>query len=651
MRRYIAISSLVTAALGCNALDEKGSDTGSKLFIPVDRRPVQQALSTPPPISGGTLAVSADGAFAVAADPDRDRISIVTLATAEVRHVALQPGDEPGRVAIDASARAHVALRRGGAVVRVDLASGELDARTRVCAAPRGLAHDPARDLLHVACADGRLVTLDAQGEIIKSVEFDGDLRDVMIRGDELLVSTYKSAELLALDAQGAVRSRAQARRSEVLIQRDPFGQDPELQPMQPHLAWRSVQSVDGGVWMLHQQASEAEVDIDSEPSAGAASPYGGGEGGAFGCQGIVQSAVTEIGAHGGRRSLAIAGGVLAVDLARSPVTGSLAVALPGTADPEAPRPTVVFDGDGSGAAAPSRGPSFPGSGGQVAIFDGPHMGAIDPALDQDLGCAFPQGVAFERAAQPTAVAFTPAGALVVQSREPALLIVIDAPPVGRQTQIELGGDSVRDTGHDVFHRDAGAGIACASCHGEGGDDGHTWLFSGIGARRTQAVNIGLEGTAPFHWDGDMHDLETLLTEVFVGRMGGVHQSEERLSALAGWLFAQKPPAPIVDAADPAAARGKALFESAEVGCTGCHNGEALTDNRSYDVGTGEHAGERLQVPSLRGIGYRAPFIHNGCAETLRDRFDPGCGGDKHGNTAGLGDEQIDDLVAYLRSL
>ncbi len=655
MRRYIvtpSIGGIVLSLLACNALDEKGAD-GAKLFIPVDERPVQQALSTPPPISGGTLAVSADGVHAVAADPARDRISVVTLASAEVRHVALDAGDEPGRVVIDGGGRAHVALRRAGVVVRVDLATAELVGRTRVCPSPRGLVHDAARELVHVACADGRLVSLDAQGAITRSVDLGTDLRDVMVRGDELLVSTYKGAELLAVDAQGAVRQRQQPGKINVEIF-DPERGTVQMRPMQSHLAWRALQSPDGNIWMLHQHASDAMVDIDSEPTVETQSSYGGGGGGGFSCQGIVQSGITEIGATGGSRTMSLMGSVLAVDLARSPHDGGLAVALPGVSEPDAPRPTVVVDteGDAFGVSldTPPIAPSgmFASTGGQIAWVD-PGMTGVDPSLDPFTGCTFPQTVPVP--GQATAVAFTPSGDLLVQSREPALLTRVSTPPWGEQLPIELGGDSVRDTGHEVFHRDAGAGIACASCHGEGGDDGHTWLFSGIGARRTQAVNIGLEDTAPFHWDGTLRNLGALMEEVFVGRMGGVHQSGERLDALAGWLFAQKPPAPIVASDDPAAERGKALFESAEVGCTGCHRGDSLTDNQSYDVGTGERHGERLQVPSLRGIGYRAPFIHTGCAETLRDRFDPSCGGDKHGNTAELDDEQIDDMIAYLRSL
>ena len=100
----------------------------------------------------------------MAADPDRDRVYIVDLATRGVTTVMLTPGDEPGRVVEDSAGRAHVALRRGGAVVSIDVAAGTIAGRRSVCAAPRGIAYDPASDLLHVACSEGALVSLPAGG-------------------------------------------------------------------------------------------------------------------------------------------------------------------------------------------------------------------------------------------------------------------------------------------------------------------------------------------------------------------------------------------------------------------------------------------------------------------------------------------------------
>ncbi|MBC8131533.1 MAG: cytochrome-c peroxidase, partial [Deltaproteobacteria bacterium] len=60
-----------------------------------------------------------------------------------------------------------------------------------------------------------------------------------------------------------------------------------------------------------------------------------------------------------------------------------------------------------------------------------------------------------------------------------------------------------------------------------------------------------------------------------------------------------------------------------------------------------------FQVPSLRGVGWRAPFMHDGCSPTLAARFgNKYCdGGDAHGKTSQLTPAQIDDLVAFLESL
>jgi cytochrome c peroxidase len=117
------------------------------------------------------------------------------------------------------------------------------------------------------------------------------------------------------------------------------------------------------------------------------------------------------------------------------------------------------------------------------------------------------------------------------------------------------------------------------------------------------------------------------------------------------WLSQLVPPAPRVARDDPAALRGAELFASDEVGCATCHQGEKLTSAGGHDVGTTDD-GRELQVPSLVGVGHRAPFMHDGCAETLLDVFDPSCGGgDAHGHTSQLEASDLADLVAYLESL
>ena len=73
-----------------------------------------------------------------------------------------------------------------------------------------------------------------------------------------------------------------------------------------------------------------------------------------------------------------------------------------------------------------------------------------------------------------------------------------------------------------------------------------------------------------------------------------------------------------------------------------CH-----TDNKTVNVGVGQP----FQVPTLVGIGIRDPYMSNGCAATLEDRFGPCGGGDMHGQTSQLSQSDIADLVLYLKTL
>lgn len=62
--------------------------------------------------------------------------------------------------------------------------------------------------------------------------------------------------------------------------------------------------------------------------------------------------------------------------------------------------------------------------------------------------------------------------------------------------------------------------------------------------------------------------------------------------------------------------------------------------------------GGTFQVPALHGLGLRAPYMHDGCAVRLKDRFSNACGGgDKHGKTSRLTVNQVDDLTRYLETL
>jgi mono/diheme cytochrome c family protein len=244
---------------------------------------------------------------------------------------------------------------------------------------------------------------------------------------------------------------------------------------------------------------------------------------------------------------------------------------------------------------------------------------------------------------QVVSVAYSSQGTLFAQTREPATLWIHDG-----GAPVTLSDAVLPDTGHLIFHANAGSGVACASCHPEGGEDGRVWNLACLGPRRTQTLRGRLSETLPFHWDGDMSSFDKLVEEVFVGRMSGPKTTALQNAALLHWID-RVPDLPVIPVADPfAVQRGRALFDSKAVGCATCHLGQHLTNNATVDVGTGG----KLQVPSLRGVGWRAPFLHHGRAGTLLERFEAGVGGgDQHGRTSQLGPADLADLSAYLESL
>jgi hypothetical protein len=604
----------------------------------------------PPAISGGTLRVLADGVTAVAADPDRDRLYVVDLAGQRLAGpaVELQPGDEPGRLVEDAAGRVHVALRGGNALVTIDPASGRILGRRAACAAPRGLAYEAARDLVHVACAGGDLISLPAAGgPATRVVRLREDLRDVVVEGPRLRVSRFRSAEILTVEADGTLSSSLAP----------PAFQWPGIRGnarFEPAVAWRLTPGGgDGSLVLLHQRGL-----------AEALPPFFGGSyyGNLDPCGAIVHTAVTVVAPDGTMRpGPALPGLVLAVDMAVSADGRRVAFVSAGNATnaPEGQTPSLprLFVTDLESATQADVGCRYDGVHGPcmpnpfftsgLIPYEGDDDtlasddGAPPPSPCDGMGHGSPQTYLFGQDAQPIAVAFDGAGGVVVQSREPAALILDGG------ARIPLSDTSAFDTGHALFHANSSGQIACASCHPEGRDDGRVWSFTCGGLRRTQSLQTGIAGTEPFHWDGRERSFDQLVDDVFVRRMSGPPMTPDEVAATLSWLDRQPRltrPAP----RDPAAVeRGRALFTDARIGCASCHAGERLTNNETADVGTGAP----FQVPSLVGVGSRAPYLHDGCAPTLLGRFGACGGGDKHGVTSGLDAKALGDLVAYLEGL
>ena len=616
-------------------------------------RPAVTAGSPPPPLSGGTLLVLTDGVTALAADPDRDRLYFADLDGEKLlASVALQAGDEPGRAVEDATGSVHVVLRRAGAIVSLT-ADRTVRERRPVCPAPRGIAYQRETSALHVACAGGELITLPAAGGApMRTIYLDRDLRDVVSLGDRLFVSRFRTGELLVVSATSGALIERRSLPGSPASQRLVMGPGGATPAAIPGVAWRMRLLSDESLAVLHQESSSDPLLVGAATN---------GYGSSIICPARMAAAISRFSSKdtwastGAQLSMA----PLPIDFAESRDGRLRALVLAGNTTSSETRTDPVYLGVGSAVFATWRegtggesgfnggaggGAGAGGAGGSAGSGGGgPLSGCTGPVTGRS---TIAEAIEFRQpAGDAIALDFDGRGRVVVQTREPARLEILSH----RGGTIKLADDSRFDSGHGLFHLATSSGLACASCHPEGGDDARTWWFAGIGLRRTQSLYGGITGTAPFHWDGDMPDLGYLMLHVFSSGMGGPGLTDDHVAALGKWLDRLPAPAPSAPRNPAAVDRGRALFNDAAVGCATCHGGPRFSNNQTVAVGTGKP----FQVAPLLGVGGRPPYMHDGCAATLRERFTSSTcgGGDMHGKTSQLTAGQIDDLVAYLESL
>src|SRR5262245_50084657 len=226
--------------------------------------------------------------------------------------------------------------------------------------------------------------------------------------------------------------------------------------------------------------------------------------------------------------------------------------------------------------------------------------------------------------------------------------------------------------------------VACSSCHPDGNHDGRVWE-NPEGLRRTTGF-AGLAHTHPIHWSADRDEVQdfefTIRSKLMTGRglySGSIktkklNEPTELSEPLAGkskdldalaiycnsFDFTLSPHAAAPGKLTPQAERGRAIFSSAETKCATCHSGPYYTDSNlktmsTHDVGTGddprEKMGPKFDTPTLLGVYRQLSYLHHGKAKTLTEVLTSSNPGDRHGKTSHLKKDEIDDLVAFLKSL
>ncbi len=130
--------------------------------------------------------------------------------------------------------------------------------------------------------------------------------------------------------------------------------------------------------------------------------------------------------------------------------------------------------------------------------------------------------------------------------------------------------------------------------------------------------------------------------------------------AMASYLRSLAPPDPLHEVEDVEAFEaGRAVFEAAE--CVDCHQPPLYTSDRRIDVefiGTDPSAGLSAsrrtglyRIPSLRGVGRTAPYLHHGAFDSLDAMFDPARDEPGHAYGLDLSEGEREALIAFLERI
>lgn len=221
--------------------------------------------------------------------------------------------------------------------------------------------------------------------------------------------------------------------------------------------------------------------------------------------------------------------------------------------------------------------------------------------------------------------------------------------------------------------------LSCASCHDDGGHDGRTWDFTGMGEglRNTIKLRGRAGGQGMLHWSGNFDEIQDFEGQIraLAGGRGLMSDDDFHkgtradpvgdpkagvsgdLDALDAYLksLGQFEPSPLRNSNGTLTApaqSGKAVFAGF---CASCHGGASFTDSAAgnlRDIGTikptsGQRLGASLtgiDTPTLRDVWSTAPYLHDGSAATIPDAVRAHKG-------LFLSEAQVNDVSAYVAQI
>jgi len=281
---------------------------------------------------------------------------------------------------------------------------------------------------------------------------------------------------------------------------------------------------------------------------------------------------------------------------------------------------------------------------------------------------------------EPTGIAVAPDGRFAyIANRLDDTVSVVDLAKLTVSSTIDLGGPkeitAVR-RGERLFY-DASfcfqGQLACATCHPhEGLSDGLTWMLETPKLGRDVVENrtlLGIADTSPFKWNGKNRDLATqagprAATFIFRSQGFSSREAQDVQSFIQSLRLPRNPHLGSDRELTEAQERGREIFFRTKTNngslippenrCYFCHPPSThYTSRVQINVGTATTYDtiKEFDIPQLESVYMRAPYLHNGEAQTLEEiwtEFNPE---DKHGITSDMDKLQLNDLIEFLKTL